>query len=85
MSFRIVIPDSVTGGFYYNFKIFSMRLAIGLMAHSLQCDQVWIFLLRIGKKRIGYRTHGDASPNLLTYGDAGFHWPWQNRTVSGRG
>lgn len=82
MAFEIVVPDSVSGGIYSR----GGNWSFGLMAHSLQCDQVWIFLIRYGHFRFGYRTHGDATPKIMTYKDGGWHWPWQtNRTVAGRG
>jgi hypothetical protein len=81
MGFQIVVPDSVNGGFYKQLG----RWTFGIMAHSLQCDQVWVFLVRYRKVRFGYRTVGDATPRLMTYKDAGFHWPWKFRSVSGRG
>ena len=60
--------------------------AVGLWAHTFQCDQCWVFLIRIGRwRRFGYRTRGDAIPSILTYFDGGFHFPWQKRSVSGRG
>jgi hypothetical protein len=87
VSFEIVIPQSIWGGFYWRARSYSW--AIGLMAHSLQCDQRWIFLLRYqpGRRsyRFGYRTMGDATPKLMTSKDAGWHWPWQDRSVAGRG
>lgn len=85
MGHEIAVPASVRGGFYRR----TTNWAVGFMAHSLQCDQRWIFLLRYqpGRRpfRFGYRTIGDASPTTLTRKDAGWHWPWQNRSVSGRG
>jgi hypothetical protein len=74
-------------GFYFsgNFG------AVGVLAHSGIANQVWIFLIRIGDQhrravRFAYRTIGDAanSPRALTRRCAGWHWPWQNRIVSGR-
>ena len=81
MGFEIAVPDSVRGGFYKRVG----NWAFGLMAHSLQCGQVWLFLIRWNHIAFGYRTMGDATPNLMTSKDAGFRWPWQiNRTYSGR-
>lgn len=81
MGVRIVVPKTVRGGLYFEFG----RAKIGLLAHTLQCGQRWIFLLRWGRRRIGYRSRGDASPKLMTFGDAGWHWPWRFRPTSGRG
>lgn len=81
MSFHIVVPASVNGGFYKRVG----KWSFGIMAHSLQCDQVWIFLINRSGRRFAYRTKGDATKNLLTFGDAGFYWPWQKRFCSGRG
>ena len=86
MSISIRVPDSIFGGWAHNFG----RLRVGFLYHSLQCDQRWLFLLRwrrgpgIPDYRFGYRTRGDATPNLLTYRDAGWHWPWKFRSVCGR-
>lgn len=81
MGIRLVVPEGTNGGFYRKCK----WSAIGLWAHSLQANQRWIVLLRLGKKRLGYRTRGDASIDHLVWHDGGFHWPWQKRSVSGRG
>ena len=81
MGARIQVPKSIFGGFYFKRR----WGAIGLLAHSLQCDQRWIFLIRIGRRRFGYRTMGDATPDLLSSTDAGWHFPWQNRPIGGRG
>lgn len=80
MAVNIVIPKSVKPGFYYAKKNF----AIGIMAHTLQSDQRWIFLLRIGRYRFGYRTKGDANPIHATYYDSGLHFG-KKRGISGRG
>lgn len=81
MGIKIVIPEGTVGGFYRKYK----WGVIGLWAHSLQSDQRWIFLIRIGKKRLGYRTRGDSRPGFMSWYNGGFHFPWQKRTVSGRG
>ena len=81
MGVRVVVPDSVCGGFFYKFRFG----VIGVWAHSFQCDQRWVFLIRLFGRRFGYRTHGDATPDISTYYDGGFHFPWQRRYVSGRG
>jgi len=87
MGFDIVIPDSVCGGWYWQSR--NLTWTFGLMAHSLQCGQVWLFLVRFqpGRRpyRFGFRTMGDATPKLATSKDAGWHFPWQNRGLSGRG
>ena len=84
--FEIVIPASVRGGCYWRSR--KLTLTLGVLAHSLQCGQVWLFLIKFqpGRRpyRFGYRTMGDA-PGFATSKDAGWHWPWQNRSVSGRG
>lgn len=67
---------------------------MGLYAHNLQCDRRWIFLIRFNWRtpegkwsgmRFGYLTRGDATPDLMSYKDAGWHWPWKWRLTSGRG
>lgn len=47
------------------------HLLMSLMAPTGQCDQVWLFRLNVGRWRIGYRTKGDATPDLATYYEAG--------------
>ena len=81
MGVKLIVPNSIWGGFYKKFK----WGAFGFLAHSLQCDQRWLFLIRIGKRRFGYRTMGDATPDILTSQDSGFHFPWQKKSISGRG
>ena len=88
MSFHIVVPQGTFGGWRKDLG----RLRLGLLYHSLQCDQRWLVLVRwrrpkVGKDdlRFGYRTHGDATPKLDTYKDGGWHWPWKFRFTSGRG
>jgi hypothetical protein len=87
MSFQIVVPDSVFGGWCWNLG----RLRVGFLYHSLQCDQRWLFLLRwrrprgVDDVRFGFRTRGDATPAFMTHEDAGWHWPWAFRSVAGRG
>lgn len=82
MAIRLRTPSSIFDGWYWVSQ--SGRFACGFLAHTLQCDQRWIFLLRWRRRVFGYRTHGDASPNLLTYEDAGWYWPWRLRICSGR-
>ena len=87
MSVKLLVPDGIFEGYRkYRWG------ALGIFAHTLQCGQRWIFLIRIGRRRFGYRTRGDAKKNMLTYQDGGWHFPWQKgfedipfRTVSGRG
>jgi hypothetical protein len=85
MGFKILVPSSVWGGFYKRTNNWSF----GFMAHSLQCGQRWLFLVRYQPSqrpyRFGYRTMGDATPKIMTAKDAGWYWPWQNRSLSGRG
>ena len=60
-----------------------MSLAVAIGHHSMQCDQRW-YGIRIGQLRLGYRTRGDATPDLDTFNDGGFWFPWQTRrTCSG--
>ena len=80
MSIRLVVPNSVRGGFYRT----SRNWAVGIWAHTLQCDQRWIFLVRIGRHAFAYRTRGDATPQHSTYYCAGWYWPWNTRFGSGR-
>lgn len=88
MSVKLLVPDGIFEGYYRKYR----WGALGIFAHTLQCGQRWIFLIRIGRRRFGYRTRGDAKKNMLTYQDGGWHFPWQKgfedipfRTVSGRG
>ena len=58
-------------------------VAVALGYHAQQCDQRW-WGVRIGPWRLAYRTRGDASPGIMTRGDAGMWWPWQtHRLCSG--
>lgn len=79
MAVRLVIPKSVRYSAYKEFK----WGAIGIFAHTLQCGQRWILLLRVGNYRFGYRTHGDATPDHSTYEEAGWHFG-KKRNLSGR-
>ena len=74
-----------------------VMVSAGINEHSKQCDQRWRFRFRLSWKGnprhlrggwkhaiIGYRTRGDATPNIATYHDGGFWWPWQiSRTCAG--
>jgi hypothetical protein len=80
MGVNIQIPEGLNAGFYHEFT----WGAIGINAHTLQCNQRWLFLLRVGRKKFGYRTKGDATPNLLVYKDAGWYFPWKKKPCSGR-
>ena len=82
MGIQLVVPRNIWGGFYW--KSFNSQISLGLFAHTLQCDQRWVFLIRIRKHAFGYRTRGDASPDIMTYYDAGWYWPWKSRFCSGR-
>ena len=81
MGIRLVIPKSVKHSLYFK----SRRWAIGLYAHNLQSDRRWLFLIRIGRRRFGYLTTGDSEPGYMSYSDAGWYWPWQKKTLAGRG
>jgi hypothetical protein len=87
VGFEIVVPDSVRGGFYRRFG----NWTFGLMAHSLQSDQVWVFLIScyLPEKRrsirFGYRTKGEAAPKYSSWFEWGWHWPWKYRLTAGRG
>ena len=81
MGHRIVPPKSIKWSAYKQFG----WGALGLFAHSLQCGQRWVFLVRVGRRRFGYRTRGDANPRILTHEDAGWYLPWKHRVCSGRG
>jgi hypothetical protein len=87
MGLTIRVPDSIFSGWAWN----TARFRVGLLYHSLQCDQRWIFLFRwhrprgVDDIRFGFRTRGEATPEFDTYKDAGWHWPWKFRFTSGRG
>ena len=58
-------------------------IALALGYHSHQCDQRW-WGIRVGRFRLAYRTRGDATPDIHTYRDGGWWWPWQTeRTCAG--
>lgn len=46
---------------------------LDLWAHTGQCDQRWVFRLTLGRRQLGYRTVGDATPDLWAYGNAGWY------------
>lgn len=46
-----------------------VHLTIG--SHTGQCGQQWIFRLCIGRTSVGWRTRGDATPNLASYANRG--------------
>lgn len=46
---------------------------LSIWEHTGQCDQRWVFRIRVGRHSLGFRTRGDARPDLATYGDAGWH------------
>lgn len=84
MGFEIVVPDSVFGGWYKRVG----NWAFGLLAHTLQCNQRWLFLIRWNQYKFGYRTYGEATreSRFSARDDGGWHWPWQtNRWFAGRG
>jgi hypothetical protein len=87
MAFRIVVPESIFGGWAFNL----WALKIGILYHSLQSDQRWIFLIHWHSRRpnwnwrFGYRTKGDAKPEYDSYNEWGWHWPWKYRLTAGRG
>lgn len=43
---------------------------LALYLHNLQCDRRWLFGIRIGRRVLGYLTHGDATKDLMSYQDA---------------
>ena len=49
MSFHIVVPQGTFGGWRKDFG----RLRLGLLYHSLQCDQRWLFLVRWRRPKVG--------------------------------
>ena len=84
MGFETIVPPNIFGGWVFRFSLRGLR--IGLLYHSLQCDQRWIFILGTRQRRLAYRTLGDAKPHYAIVKDAGWWWPWQtSRTYSGRG
>ena len=86
MGIRIVVPESVRGGVFKEVG----NWTFGLMAHSLQSDQVWVFLIshyspkKRSSIRFGYRTKGEATPKYSSWFEWGWHWPWKYRLTSGR-
>lgn len=48
------------------------HLRLSLWAHTGQCDQRWVFLIAAGRHRFGFKTRGDATPDLMRYGEAGW-------------
>ena len=80
MGFKLIPPDGLFMGWRYKRKYFG----IALLFHNLQCDRRWVFGLRIGRKRVfGYLTHGDTTPDLASYHDAGW-FLFKQQGISGQ-
>lgn len=48
------------------------NLVLTFWSHTGQCGQRQVFLIEAKSHRFGYRTRGDATPDLLSYNDAGW-------------
>ncbi len=49
------------------------HLSLTFWNHSGQCDQHWVFKVELQRLSLGFKTRGDATPDLATYKDAGWH------------
>ena len=79
MAVRIIKPAGIFHGWQFRRKYFG----IAFLLHNLQCDRRWIFGIRIGRKRVfGYLTHGDSTPDLMSYHDAGW-FLFKRQCISG--
>ena len=79
MAIRIVPPKGLFMGWRFRRKYFGLALYF----HNLQCDRRWLFGIRIGQRRVfGYLTHGDATPDLMSYQEAGW-WLFREQGVPG--
>ena len=79
MSIRLVPPKGIFMGWRLKRKYFG----IAFLFHNLQCGRRWLFCIRIGRKRVfGYLTHGDATPSMMSYHQAGW-WLLKKQNLSG--
>lgn len=51
---------------------FVPRFRLDINMHSGQCDQVWLFRVHIMDCELGYKTRGDATPDMMSYYEAGW-------------
>lgn len=80
MAVRIIIPEGIFEGWRWKTKYFG----VAFLLHNLQCDRRWIFGIRLGRKRVfGYLTHGDSTPDLMSYHQAGW-FVFKKQYISGR-
>jgi len=65
---KLIKPKGVFCGWQFKSKYFG----VAFLLHNLQCDRRWIFGIRFGRRVLGYLTHGDATPDLMSYHEAGW-------------
>lgn len=81
--FSIVIPSSIKiPGWCWSSS--TDRWEIRILYHTLQCDQRWLFYIRIGRRVFGYLTRGDVRPKLMRYSDRGWYFPLWGRGAGAR-
>lgn len=69
MAIKLLVPEGIFAGWQFRRKYFG----VAFMLHNLQCDRRWLFGVRFGRKRVlGYLTHGDATPDMWSYRQAGW-------------
>lgn len=55
------------------------KIGIDIWAHTGSCDQRWIARVVVGNRSFGYRTRGDATPDMMAYEDGGWYFgKWGN-------
>ena len=78
MAVRLIPPKGIFMGWQFKRKWFGLAL----LRHNLQCDRRWLFAVRVGRRVFGYLTHGDATPDLMSYQDAGW-FLFKEQCISG--
>jgi hypothetical protein len=76
MGLKVKTPKNIIGGIYLT----SGKCSMGILAHTFQKGERWLFLIRINKHAFGYRMVGDDKDS----DDIGMYWPWLPRMCSGR-
>jgi hypothetical protein len=79
MTIRIIPPE----GIFMGWRIKRKYWGIALYFHNLQCDRRWLFGVRIGRRVFGYLTHGDATPDMMSYREAGW-FLFKKQYISGQ-
>ncbi|HEY3281404.1 MAG TPA: hypothetical protein VGN26_03955 [Armatimonadota bacterium] len=68
-----------TGRQVYRIPWWQPRLMLKVAAPIGQCSQQWLFRVIVGPLSAGWRTRGDARPDLATYYEVGLILGWSGR------